>query len=109
MNEFSWLSFADVGKRLGEMWHSLSEDEKEEYRRRSRAIADQKLREWHERMKMFPPHQQASNLVAQVSSQVIQPEYVWHLVQGACAKVRLNSDGFSDNVFEAIAMTILPF
>jgi hypothetical protein len=80
MNEFSWLSFADVGKRLGEMWHSLSEDEKEEYRRRSRAIADQKLREWHERMKMFPPHQQASNLVAQVSSQVIQPEYVWPLV-----------------------------
>ena len=70
--KFSLLSFADVGKRLGEMWHSLSEDEKEEYRRRSRAIADQKLREWHERMKMFSPHQQASNLVGQVATQVIQ-------------------------------------
>ncbi len=30
-------------------------------------------------------------------------------LQGACAKVRLNSDGFSDKVFEAITMSILPF
>ena len=26
------ISFGDLGRRLGEMWHALTEDEKEDYR-----------------------------------------------------------------------------
>jgi hypothetical protein len=26
------MGFGDLGRRLGEMWHSLTEDEKEDYR-----------------------------------------------------------------------------
>jgi hypothetical protein len=39
---------------MGELWHTLSEDEKEDYRKRAREIADRKLKEWHQKMKEFP-------------------------------------------------------
>jgi len=29
------MGFGDLGRRLGEMWHSLTEDEKEDYRYRT--------------------------------------------------------------------------
>ena len=64
----NFSSFAEVGKRLGEMWHLLSEAEKEDYRQRSRALGDQKLKDWNEKMKFFP--REASNPVAQVANQV---------------------------------------
>jgi hypothetical protein len=48
------ISFTDVGKKMGELWHTLSEDEKEDYRKRAREIADRKLKEWHQKMKEFP-------------------------------------------------------
>lgn len=57
-----------MGKRLGEMWHALHEDEREEYRQRAKDQAEYKLREWQEKMKQFPNH--AMNSLAQVSSQV---------------------------------------
>ena len=49
-------SFAEVGKKLGEMWHALTEEEKESYRQRARDIGEQKLREYNEKMKSFPQH-----------------------------------------------------
>jgi hypothetical protein len=49
-------SFAEVGKKLGEMWHALTEEEKESYRQRARDIGEQKLREYNERMKALPQH-----------------------------------------------------
>ena len=32
------IGFGDLGRRLGEMWHALEENEKEDYRRRARLI-----------------------------------------------------------------------
>jgi hypothetical protein len=40
-----------VGKKLGEMWHALTEEEKESYRQRARDIGEQKLREYNEKMR----------------------------------------------------------
>ena len=56
------ISFTDVGKKMGELWHTLSEDEKEDYRKRAREIADRKLKEWHQKMKEFP--QMASQVLS---------------------------------------------
>ena len=36
---------------MGELWHTLSEQEKEDYRKRAKAIGDKKLRDWHHKMK----------------------------------------------------------
>ena len=30
------IGFGDLGRKLGEMWHALDENEKEDYRRRAR-------------------------------------------------------------------------
>jgi hypothetical protein len=38
---------------MGELWHTLSEDEKEDYRRRAREIGDTKLREWQQKVKDY--------------------------------------------------------
>ena len=62
------FSFSEVGKKLGEMWHALSEDEREEYRQRAKDQAEVKLRDWYEKMKEFPD--EALNPLAQVTSQV---------------------------------------
>ena len=61
-------SFAEVGKRMGELWHTLTEDEKEDYRFRAREIAEKNLKEWHIKMKKFP--QQVTNAVTKVMAQV---------------------------------------
>merc|ERR1719464_1169274 len=52
------MSFGDLGRRLGEMWHSLTEDEKEDYRKRAREVADAKMKSWKETMQSIPKHQQ---------------------------------------------------
>ena len=33
------IGFGDLGRRLGEMWHALEENEKEDYRRRARLLS----------------------------------------------------------------------
>ena len=43
------------------MWHALPEESKDEYRARARSIADQKMREWKERMKSFSANSQAES------------------------------------------------
>ena len=48
------ISFTEVGKKMGELWHTLTEEEKEDYRKRAREIADQKLKDWPEKMKEYP-------------------------------------------------------
>merc|ERR1712037_584953 len=40
------IGFGDLGRKLGEMWHALDENEKEDYRRRARDVADTKMRAW---------------------------------------------------------------
>jgi hypothetical protein len=45
-----------------------AEEEREGYRQRARSQAERKLKEWQEKMKMFP--NQALNPIAQVTSQV---------------------------------------
>jgi hypothetical protein len=64
------FSFSDAGKRLGEMWHALSEDVREDYRQRAKDQAEMKLREWHEKMKEFPS--QAMDPMAHITSQVVK-------------------------------------
>lgn len=45
------MSFAEVGRKLGEMWHALSEEEKEDYRSRARSVGEQKLKAWQAQVK----------------------------------------------------------
>ena len=71
----NFSSFSEVGKKLGEMWHALSEDEREDYRQRAKDQAEVKLREWHEKMKEFPD--EAMNPLAQVTSQVGAKFITW--------------------------------
>ena len=59
----------EIGRKLGEMWHALSEAEKEEYRRRAREISDRKMAEYQNHLAKMPPQQrhlaiQASNAPA---------------------------------------------
>lgn len=51
------IGFGDVGRKLGEMWHSLSEDQKENYRRRAREISDQKMAEYQASLSKMSPQQ----------------------------------------------------
>ena len=51
------MGFGDVGRKLGEMWHALSEEQKEDYRRRAREISDQKMAEYQESLRKMPPQQ----------------------------------------------------
>ena len=51
IQEYKDISFTDVGKKMGELWHTLSEQEKEDYRKRAKASGDKKLRDWHHKMK----------------------------------------------------------
>ena len=48
LREQPGISFGEIGRKLGEMWHALSEEQKEEYRRRAREISDQKMAEYQE-------------------------------------------------------------
>ena len=45
------LSFADVGRTLGEMWHKLTDKEKEDYRNRAKDITEKKLIAWQEQVR----------------------------------------------------------
>ena len=47
----------DIGRKLGEMWHALSEGDKEEYRRRARELSDQKMVEYQKHLATMPPQQ----------------------------------------------------
>ena len=40
------LSFGDSGRMMGELWHKLSDDQKEDYRKRAKDVTDQKLKDW---------------------------------------------------------------
>ena len=57
LNEQPSVSFGEVGRKLGEMWHGLSEVEKEEYRRRAREISEKKMSEYQETLRKLPPQQ----------------------------------------------------
>ncbi len=38
------IGFTDIGRMLGEMWHQLNEEQKEDYRKRAKVIQEQKVR-----------------------------------------------------------------
>eukprot|EP00096_Caligus_rogercresseyi_P011112 TRINITY_DN4289_c0_g1_i1.p1 TRINITY_DN4289_c0_g1~~TRINITY_DN4289_c0_g1_i1.p1 ORF type:complete len:811 (-),score=350.70 TRINITY_DN4289_c0_g1_i1:1092-3524(-) len=44
-------NYGELGRRLSEMWHALSEEDKELYRRKARLIGVQKLKAWDDKMK----------------------------------------------------------
>ena len=50
MQENKELSFADVGRTLGEMWHKLSDSEKEDYRARAKELTEKKLKAWQDQV-----------------------------------------------------------
>ena len=52
MQDNKELSFADVGRTLGEMWHKLTDKEKEDYRNRAKEITEKKLIAWQEQVKI---------------------------------------------------------
>ena len=52
MQENKELSFADVGRTLGEMWHKLSDSEKEDYRARAKELTEKKLKAWQDQVIM---------------------------------------------------------
>ena len=39
-------SFGDSGRMMGELWHKLTDDQKEDYRKRAKVVTDQKLKDW---------------------------------------------------------------
>lgn len=41
------LSFGEVGRRLGEMWHALTEDGKNVYRQRAQELHRSRLAQWN--------------------------------------------------------------
>ena len=45
------MGFAELGSTLGEMWHALKEEEKDDYRKRAKAVADARMQSWNETMK----------------------------------------------------------
>jgi hypothetical protein len=51
LQEYKDITFTEVGKKMGELWHMLTEEEKEDYRKRANEIGDNKLRDWHQKMK----------------------------------------------------------
>ena len=53
------IGFGDLGRKLGEMWHALKEDEKEEYRKKARQVAEQRMRSYNEQMKNMSPQKRA--------------------------------------------------
>ena len=53
MQENKELSFADVGRTLGEMWHKLSDAEKEDYRTRAKVLTEKKLKAWQDQVNGF--------------------------------------------------------
>ena len=57
MQENKELSFADVGRTLGEMWHKLTDAEKEDYRNRAKDLTEKKLKDWQDQvmMKLYIP------------------------------------------------------
>ena len=57
LNEDPSMGFGEIGRKLGEMWHSLTEEEKENYRRRAREIGDQKMVEYQKNLAKMPPQQ----------------------------------------------------
>ena len=40
----------DVGRTLGEMWHKLTDTEKEDYRTRAKDLTEKKLKAWQEQV-----------------------------------------------------------
>ena len=50
MLENKELSFADVGRTLGEMWHKLTDTEKEDYRTRAKELTEKKLKAWQDQV-----------------------------------------------------------
>ena len=57
LNEQPNISFGEVGRKMGELWHALSEDEKEDYRRRAREVSDKKMADYQESLRKMPPQQ----------------------------------------------------
>lgn len=53
------IGFGDLGRKLGEMWHALKEEEKEEYRKKARQVAEQRMRSYNEAMKNMSPQKRA--------------------------------------------------
>ena len=49
------MGFGDLGRKLGEMWHALKEEEKEEYRRRARKVADERMSAWKRAVSSLSP------------------------------------------------------
>ena len=57
LNEQPNISFGEVGRKMGELWHGLTETEKEDYRRRAREISDKKMADYQESLRKMPPQQ----------------------------------------------------
>ena len=49
------IGFGDLGRKLGEMWHALQEEEKEEYRVRARKVVDERMNAWRAQMNAITP------------------------------------------------------
>lgn len=52
------MGFGDLGRKLGEMWHALEEDSKEDFRKRARDVAEARMRAWKKQMAALPRHKQ---------------------------------------------------
>ena len=51
-------SFGDSGRMMGELWHKLTDDQKEDYRKRAKVVTDQKLKDWQAKLAKLSPAQQ---------------------------------------------------
>ncbi len=64
MRQNPGMSFGDVGRKMGELWHALDEQEKESYRQRARVISDQKMKEYQAQLKKLTPAQRQQALAS---------------------------------------------
>ena len=53
------IGFGDLGRKLGEMWHALKEEEKEDYRKKARQVAEQRMRSYNDAMRKMSPQKRA--------------------------------------------------
>lgn len=50
------IGFGDLGRKLGEMWHALKEEEKEEYRKKAKQVADARMKSYNDAMNAMSPN-----------------------------------------------------
>ena len=85
------LKFSDLGRKLGEMWKALGEDEKEGYKSRAKDVSDRKFLDWRRSGDKRRQEEQEKNERLQkfMSSKKMKPNF--HKQQGGLVALQDSS------------------